>query len=200
DNLSHDLVRYDTDSKEAYQGVVCINDGDFEQVFHELADEALKSYLAIRSATGYVSPVLTSSIFNLLSPLRSNLTDPEYVPTNAYLLLQKICTMFPNHNLLLSDFNRLPDSIPGVDAPVVQTRFQSSMVPCSTYLVQPGYFDIFFPTNFALLKQIYLKLCPAKSDSQVQILSHSDFISQYCDLQSTSTKSGDNPIIDYYQN
>ncbi|GAA6026784.1 hypothetical protein JCM8202_005843, partial [Rhodotorula sphaerocarpa] len=28
-------------------------------------------------------------------------------------------------------------------------------VPCTTYLVQPGYFDIFFPTDFSTLAEMY---------------------------------------------
>jgi len=62
---------------------------------------------------------------------------------------------FPRHRLLLSDFSSLPDTIPGVNSPVVQTRYQNTTVPCSTLFVQPGYFDIFFPTNFERLRDMY---------------------------------------------
>lgn len=31
----------------------------------------------------------------------------------------------------------------------------SQTVPCTTYLVQPGFFDIFFPTDFDTLREMY---------------------------------------------
>jgi len=31
----------------------------------------------------------------------------------------------------------------------------SQTVPCTTYLVQPGFFDIFFPTDFEALREMY---------------------------------------------
>ena len=45
--------------------------------------------------------------------------------------------------------------MPGVCAPVVQTRIRGTMVPCDTFLVKQGYFDIFFPTDFNKLRDMY---------------------------------------------
>ncbi|KAG8965986.1 hypothetical protein FRB90_011027 [Tulasnella sp. 427] len=45
--------------------------------------------------------------------------------------------------------------MPGYNSPVVQTRFRDTMVPVETFMVQPGYFDIFFPTSFELLRDMY---------------------------------------------
>lgn len=42
-----------------------------------------------------------------------------------------------------------------MNAPVVQTRYQNTTVPCSTLFVRQGYFDIFFPTNFENLRDMY---------------------------------------------
>ncbi len=88
-------------------------------------------------------------------PLAPNLSPAEYIPTRLLNLVQTLRTYFPRHRLLLSDFSSLPDTIPGINAPVVQTRFQNLTVPCSTLLVKQGYFDIFFPTNFERLRDVY---------------------------------------------
>jgi len=42
---------------------------------------------------------------------------------------------FPAHKLLLSDFHTLPDAVTGINAPVVQTRYQRQTVPVSTPMV-----------------------------------------------------------------
>jgi len=88
-------------------------------------------------------------------PFAPNLSPAEYVPTRLLNLLQTLRTHFPRHRLLLSDFSSLPDTIPGVNSPVVQTRFRNITVPCTTLLVKQGYFDIFFPTDFERLRDMY---------------------------------------------
>jgi Putative S-adenosyl-L-methionine-dependent methyltransferase len=88
-------------------------------------------------------------------PFAPNLSSTEYVPTRLLNLVRTLRTYFPHHRLLLSDFSSLPDTIPGVNAPVVQTRFRNVTVPCTTLHVKQGYFDIFFPTNFEHLRDIY---------------------------------------------
>jgi hypothetical protein len=70
--------------------------------------------------------------------------------------METLWKYFPRHRLLLSDFDYLPTPIRGIDAPLVQTRQRYSMIPCSTYLVTRGWFDIFFPTNFELMSEIYM--------------------------------------------
>ena len=55
----------------------------------------------------------------------------------------------------MSDFDELPDTVPGRLAPVVQTRYEGQSVTCSTYLVSQGWFDIFFPTDFRFLRDMY---------------------------------------------
>jgi hypothetical protein len=106
-----------------------------------------------------VSRVLRSSsalrkIFTSL-PFAPNLSKPEYIPTRLIDLLRRLRSSFPRHRLLLSDFSTLPDTIPGTNAPVVQTRYRGTTVPCNTLLVNQGWFDIFFPTNFVQLRDMY---------------------------------------------
>ncbi len=82
------------------------------------------------------SPVLRRLYTSL--PFAPNLSTPEFIPTRLLTLLRTLRRFFPRHRLLLSDFSSLPDAIPGVCAPVVQTRVRGTMVPCGTFLVKQG--------------------------------------------------------------
>jgi hypothetical protein len=179
------------------QGIVIANaDGDYEEAFEPLTDSLLQEYLNVRDSIGYTSPISRKSFLSVVNPFPANLSDPEFVPTNSFQLIRILNDFFPNHTLIASDFHSLPESVPGVDAPVVQTRYKKSMVPCSTYLVQPGLFDIFFPTNFQLLAEVYRHL----THKNVQTCTHREFVSRYADLNATMTKSGENPLLQYYEN
>ncbi|KAI8996973.1 S-adenosyl-L-methionine-dependent methyltransferase [Pilobolus umbonatus] len=136
-------------------------------------------------------------------PVAPNMTSAEFIPTKLFLLFQTLKTYFPQHRLVLSDFSELPDSVDGVDAPVVQTRYRGTMVPCSTYMVQPGWFDIFFPTNFELMRDMYLLICrgsEAGNDTIAKVLTHREFCERYGDIERTRTRSGENPMLMYYEN
>jgi hypothetical protein len=88
-------------------------------------------------------------------------------------LLRTLRTHFPRHRLLLSDFSSLPDAIPGVNAPVVQARVRGSAVACSTLFVRPGLFDIFFPTHFNRLRDMYEHVLaqPCADDDHLSVAS-----------------------------
>lgn len=50
-----------------------------------------------------------------------------FLPTRAAILLQTLCSVRPNHTLLLADFHALPDVvIPGRNAPLVATTVSST--------------------------------------------------------------------------
>ncbi|KAI8915138.1 S-adenosyl-L-methionine-dependent methyltransferase [Entophlyctis helioformis] len=201
DNFAHDVVRYDIATNEPRQGVVLVgDDGNYLEAYEPLTDPLIKRYLDVRSQAGYQSPVLSPSLRvraqRALLPFAANMTEPEFVPTMALVLMDRLATFFPNHRLVIADFDRLPDAVPGVDAPVVQTRYQGKMVACSTYLVQPGWFDIFFPTNFELLRDVYR----AVTGRQADVVTQHDFLRKNADLPATSTKSGENPMLSFYEN
>ncbi|KAG0170752.1 hypothetical protein DFQ28_003140 [Apophysomyces sp. BC1034] len=208
DNFAHDLIRYDIETLKPYQALVSTNkDGEYTEVYEPVGNDALiSSYLNTRKQTGYRSPVLSRHLWHKLLrnlPLAPNLTAPEFVPTKLFLLLETLKKYFPQHRLVLSDFSELPDAVDGVDAPVVQTRYKGTMVPCSTYMVQPGWFDIFFPTNFELLADMYLLVCrgsKAGNDKNVKVLTHREFCERYGDIDRTTTRSGENPMLMYYEN
>jgi hypothetical protein len=122
----------------------------------------ISCFLSLRQRLLHPPPL--SRLFRASSTIRSiytslpfapNLSAPEYVPTRLLSLLRTLREHFPRHRLLLSDFSSLPETIPGVNSPVVQTRYKNITVPCTTLLVKQGHFDIFFPTNFGQLRDMY---------------------------------------------
>ncbi|OAD70319.1 hypothetical protein PHYBLDRAFT_171703 [Phycomyces blakesleeanus NRRL 1555(-)] len=208
DNFAHDLIRYDINTLEPRQALVSTDaNGEYTEIYEPVGQDSLISrYLATRKEVGYRSPVLSRKLWNALlknMPLAPNLTAPEFIPIKLFMLLETLKTHFPQHQLVLSDFSSLPDSIDGVDAPVAQTHYKATMVPCFTYMVQPGWFDIFFPTNFELLRDMYLRVCRgtgAGNDKGVRVLIHREFCERYGDIERTTTRGGENPILMYYEN
>ncbi|RKP15415.1 S-adenosyl-L-methionine-dependent methyltransferase [Piptocephalis cylindrospora] len=217
DNFAHDIVRFDTTTGEPVQSVILTDsEGEYEEVYEPVTDPLITRYLRLRSqsrqsmrtgGSGGSHSWSTSPITTALHRLRShlpyapNLSTPEHIPTGSLRFLDTLSRHFPAHRLILSDFSSLPDAVPGVDAPVVQTRYKGTMVPCSTYLVQPGYFDIFYPTNFPLLADIYGRICRTEQpDGKVKVLSHADFLERWGDTRKTQVRSGENIMLDHYEN
>ena len=136
--------------------------GEYSTYFTKVTDPLISSFLRLRKRLFHPPPlprlVKTSAAFRSFYsnlPFAPNLSAPEFIPTRMLTLLQALRQYFPRHRLLLSDFSSLPDAIPGINAPVVQTRYKNITVPTSTLFVQPGYFDIFFPTDFERLRDMY---------------------------------------------
>lgn len=162
DNFAHDMIRYDYRSLEPYQALITVNaNGEYGIYYTRVTDQLIVSFLNLRRRLAHPPPLLSvlkspsmRSIYNHL-PFAPNLSTPEYIPTRMLSLLRTLRTHFPRHRLLLSDFSSLPDAIPGVNAPVVQARVRGSAVACSTLFVHPGMFDIFFPTHFGRLRDMY---------------------------------------------
>ena len=163
DNFAHGIVRYDLRTLEPYQSYIAIDhNGDFHVFYTKIVDPLIASYMDLRRRLEHpppVSRILRSSSalrnFYTTLPFAPNLSMPEYIPTRLVGLLRTLRIHFPRHRLLLSDFSSLRDTIPGVNAPIVQTRYTKRMIPCDTLLVNQGWFDIFFPTDFERLRDMY---------------------------------------------
>lgn len=210
DNFAHDVVRYDNNTLEPYQGYVVIDKGgDFTEVFSPKLDPLAAEFMSIRKQhmseyapafeLGYhplAQPSMLRRLKNLVYPLRENLSDPEYIPTRYLQFLHVLRDYFPEHRLLTSDFTHLPDSIAGYNAPVVQTVLDKKMVPISTYMALQGFFDILFPTDFDLAALLYKAVCK----KLINTASHHDFLKNWAELDKTTTKTGENPMLAFYQN
>ncbi len=163
DNFAHDMIRYDIKTLEPLQASVCIDAaGDFSLLYEPVTDPLIRRYLGYRrlltptpaSTARLVPPIhpllLASPTLRKVyaaMPFAPNLSRPEFVPTKQMLFLERLRERLPDHKLLVADFDELPDAVEGRDGPVVQTRYGGNMVPCETFLVKQGFFDIFFPTG-----------------------------------------------------
>lgn len=233
--------------------------GSMQEVWEPADDPMILRYLDYRNLTNQkAAPIGKSRLSPLihqvrrLLPFAPNLTEQEYIPTRLMSLLEILAQSFPLHRLLLTDFSSLPDTTEGHNAPVVQTRLKNTMVPCSTLAVHPGYFDIFFPTSFENLRDMYemilsrpitpvpnrgTKPSPMSTAAsslrigadffsprtfkygrrspldgltstsglpigqrQSSVYTHREFMEKYADMESTRLKSGENPLLDFYQN
>lgn len=203
DNFAHDSIRYDPFTEEPLQGTVLVdNSGDFYEFYTKQIDPVASRFLQVRDTAcsrPFDHPLRESRIIrNLKSrlPFAANLTIPEYIPTRLMQFFDVLRDYFPQHELLTSDFHALPDAIKGVNAPVVQTRYQRRVIPVTTPYVQQGYFDILFPTDFAAIEDIYRAI----TGKLTKVMSHSEFLSRWAYVQDTATKSRENPMLSWYKN
>lgn len=223
DNFPHDAIRYHVKTELPQQNSVLIDaDGEFIQYYHSQLDPIAARFLRVRQAAATrpvptpLGPRLVRSLRSAL-PLQSEYTLPEYIPTRLMQFFEILDSYFPAHRLVASDFSSLPDAVPGFNAPVVQTRYKRRTVPVSTpYVcsaiclslkfpffhcsdsiqVQQGYFDIFFPTQFDVIEDIYRAI----TGKLTQVASHEDFMRRWAYLEDTETRSGENPLLSWYKN
>lgn len=213
DNLTHDVVRYATDTLLPYQAIVSIDaTGDMHELWEPVQDRNIQRYLSMQrgesSPSSFVPPTAPSwmrftptFLRGMLArniPFYPNLTEPEYIPTGSLQLLDILSQKFPKHRMVMADFDALPDSLVGLNAPVVQTRLNGTMIAVSKYTVHQGFFDIFFPTNFKDLKKSHDHIM--KNSGKKQIVSHRQLLQKYADLPQTTCKDGSNPMLTWYAN
>jgi hypothetical protein len=152
DNFAHDILRYDISTRKPLQGIVLIDEnGDFYEFYTPQLDPVAARYLRVRDVATdgrYKVPYPTTRLGRWLAaqkPLAPNLSDPEYIPTRLMQFFEVLGRYFPAHRLLTSDFHSLPGAIKGLNAPIVQTRFQRQPVPVTTPLV--SFFFFFLPVK-----------------------------------------------------
>lgn len=141
DNFPHDCIRYDLQTLEPLQGLALVDkNGDFFEFYEPILDKVAGRFFRVRhAATGgrYPVPYSQNKLLRALS-LRGPgpfLSKPEYLPTRLMQFFDILEKYFPAHRLVTSDFHALPSACEGLNAPVVQTRYQRTMVPVSTPLV-----------------------------------------------------------------
>ncbi|TPX09299.1 uncharacterized protein E0L32_009491 [Thyridium curvatum] len=203
DNFAHDCIRYDAATGQPLQGTVLVDGaGDFYEFYTPQLDPVAARFFRVRhAATGgrYPLPYPTSRAGRLLQALRPfapNLSAPEYIPTRLMQFFYVLDKYFPQHRLLTSDFHSLPDAIKGLNAPIVQTRFERRPVPVTTPLVHQGYFDIMFPTDFQIMEAVYRAI----TGKLTRLTSHEEFMRRWAYVEDTETRSGENPLLSWYKN
>ncbi|ODV83090.1 hypothetical protein CANARDRAFT_184163, partial [[Candida] arabinofermentans NRRL YB-2248] len=145
DNLSHDVVRYDIDTNQPYQGYVVIDENnDYKEFYSPNLDSKTTEFLNLREKGNYPISNLKEHPLNKLqiikkfknafNPLQNNLSDPEYIPTRLLQLFQILKNHFPNHQIISSDFDKLDSTINGYCSPVVQTMHKDKMITINSYM------------------------------------------------------------------
>lgn len=141
DNFGHDTIRYDYKTELPQQGGVLIDgEGEFHEYYNNQIDPIAARFLRVRQAAArreFPSPLgskLLRSIRPSL-PFQHEFTLPEYIPTRLLQFFDVLSNFFPAHRLVASDFSMLPDAVPGVNSPVVQTRYKRRPVAVSTPFV-----------------------------------------------------------------
>jgi hypothetical protein len=210
DNLSQDRVRFAADGT-LEQAMVITNDdakfGDkqakYSEVFVPAEDPLIIEVVNALDSVGYGWPSTKPRLYNMFSeiwPLTLFEFDQpwksEFIPTGPYRFMKQLTRFFPKHHFLMTDFDALPEAIEGHGGPTVQTRYEGDTVSCTTYLLQRGLFDIFFPLKFPVLGSLYSHL----SGNKFQLFKHREFCQENANVLKTKTKSGYNPMLDDFEN
>lgn len=230
DNFSHDVVRYDVTTGVPHEGHVLVDKlGDFYQFYtpdlnyhtdlflkirengpHAILPQTetlasciklLASMIPFNRQVDKIHPLLQSSIrgsiHNRFSPLSDNLTAGEFIPTRLLQFFRILKHRFPEHSLICSDFHSFSNTIPGYyNAPVVQTVLRDRVIDVSTFLCYQGYFDVMFPTDFDLALDMYRQV----TGKLAKVELHMGFLEQWADVEATTTKVGENPMLLFYKN
>ncbi|ODQ58146.1 hypothetical protein WICANDRAFT_33519 [Wickerhamomyces anomalus NRRL Y-366-8] len=211
DNLAHDMVKYDIYDGQPYQGYVVIDEhGDFHQFYTPELNQDTENFLGLRGLeflsepSDYMKTVkhplnenrTLQQFRNFLTPFNNALSKTEFIPTRLTSLFQVLNEYFPEHQIVLSDFDSLPNASQGYNAPVVQTMLEDKAITTSTFMVEQGYFDIMFPTDFHTIRDLYINVC----GKLVKTSKHAEFLEQWGDIEGTTTKTGENPMLTFYQN
>lgn len=201
DNFAHDTIRYDPFTEIPLQGTVLIDkDNNFYEFYTRQIDPVASRFLQVRHAacTRPLSHPLQEQRWlrrvKSSLPFAANLTVPEYIPTRLLQFFDILHAYFPLHQLLTSDFHSLPDSVKGFNAPVVQTRYQRRTVPVTTPYVMQGYFDILFPTDFAMMEDLYR----AVTGKLTKVTSQAEWLRRWAYTEDTECASGENPMLSWW--
>jgi len=131
----------------------------------------------------------------------TNNLDNVFLPTSAYTALKRLKTTLPNAHYIIADFDNLkaaPSYNSGIYAPIVSTKLEDSSAKKDymSYLVPRGVADIFFPTDFLLVKEMHKSI----TGKNGRILKSHEFVEEFSDKQWATTKSGYNPLKEDFAN
>ncbi|MCO5597832.1 hypothetical protein L7F22_051916 [Adiantum nelumboides] len=214
DNQPHDLIYKKNFSCSWLETSIMKmpENGSLVEVHKPVEDPLVQRCINIMESQIPSLPSWLSSMKNLFQKV-CPISRKAWIPTASLQLLEGLYSMRPNLALIVSDFSVLPDvQVQGERAPLVASKKDGVTKDHSSYLDVKGDADIFFPTDFQLLRKLdrhsYLlaqaRAAPHgtvyKTPRQSFIVPVSKFMRQYADISKTETKDGFNPLLDDYSN
>jgi len=186
DNMPHDKVVWD--GQTWHQTMICDQRLEHLEALEDpLIQRALDLWLDL-----YGTPE-ASWVQRLLGQEEMVL----WLPTTTLRFVEMLRDHFAESHLLLADFDQLPSTIPGTLGPVVQSRDGTGgYKDHSTYLVEPGSCDIFFPTDFKLMQHMLARVC----NQDAKVMKSKEFFEAYAKVSATRTASGYNPLLNDFKN
>lgn len=138
-------------------------------------------------------------IYNRFRPIKDK--NNLFIPTYTYRTLKKLNKVIPNSHYIIADFDSLREAESariGINAPVVSTKLEKSdeKLDYSDYLVPRGVADIFFPTDFSMLKDMHQSI----TGRDGTFIKTRDFVEEHSYSSWGITKSGYNPLKDDFLN
>ena len=121
-----------------------------------------------------------------------------FLPTYLFQFFKSVYQKVPNVHMVVSDFDSLVSSIPGINAPIVSRKGEKSQEKhdFENYLVERGEADIFFPVDFHFLRVLHKEFL--KRDAHV--VKSFEFIEEFSVENWTTSKSGFSPIREDFSN
>lgn len=216
DNTPHDKIAYQDASKDSYEAAVVLDPIEPQEVMRLLQDHVIKRLL-------HLCPQLSERLFppresSMVDLMKAVFFEPKleysaaFVPTGALLLIDVLAKSFPKHHAVLADFDQLPlprlppgevkhPTLVALNSPIVCSSDPETRVlkDHATYLVPNGTADIYFPTDFDILKQMYTQVC-SRDPTDVRVMKQNAFLASHADIKQTRTRSGYNPLLRDFTN
>lgn len=131
-------------------------DGNLRETHAPLSDDLLIRALRVRDRVTAERDAEGGLLERFKRTIFERVHSTAWVPTGALRLFDALHAARPNHLLFAADFDELPEVVVrGEGAPLVATTRGGQTLDHVTYLVPRGSADIFFPSDFELLAQLY---------------------------------------------
>ncbi|EIE25916.1 DUF185-domain-containing protein [Coccomyxa subellipsoidea C-169] len=199
DNCPHDRVHRESTSNPWLQTAVIqkqVSAHATLELLEPLTDDLIQQCLAVGPWEHNGKPVWHRLL---------DWANTIFLPTKCMMLLDTLVKACPFHCILAADFDQLPETrIPGKNAPLAATTVGGQTIDHSTYLMEPGSADIFFPTDFYMLERMYGVLAKQGLASaggiSTAVMKSEAFMKRYASIADTTTSNGYNPLLQDYSN
>ena len=218
DNLPHDKIRISRDLKTVSETWIEIDPitNERKETFKNLENKYIKVcfevFRELYGNKGNLSPEMFMSkgviqkfknLFNKIIFTQKDLA--IYLPTGFYKIAEQINANYPKVNFILSDFCSLPlngNSSPDIieiNPPIISTKMDVAHESKDyKFVFEPafGTADIFFPTDFELIRSVLESV----QHKKYNIESPEQFFEKHADTTWARTRSDYNPMFSDFAN